>query len=166
MTAIEHAEATLAAVLLSLATKTSAGAILAAVEAAMQDARAEAIAECAEVAGKVAYQCRQRENGHGYYDARFIHSEILTLAHKGTVDHSKTFVRGVIMHTNFAVSYHSLLKRGIIGAFHHVSDKHLPRYLAEFDRRWNTRKERDGMRTIAVIETAIGKRLTYKTTIQ
>lgn len=52
-----------------------------------------------------------------------------------TVDHSKTFVRGVIMHTNFAESYHSLLKRGIIGAFHHVSDKHLPRYLAEFDRR-------------------------------
>ena len=56
-------------------------AILAAVEAAMQDARAEAIAECAEVAGKVAYQCRQRENGHGYYDARFIHSEIRALIH-------------------------------------------------------------------------------------
>ncbi|WP_423605664.1 IS1595 family transposase [Sphingomonas sp. MS122] len=57
-----------------------------------------------------------------------------------TVDHSKTFVRGVTLHTNFAESYHSLLKRGIIGAFHHVCDKHLPRYLAEFDRRWNTRK--------------------------
>ncbi|MBC9035153.1 IS1595 family transposase [Sphingomonas sp. JC676] len=82
-----------------------------------------------------------------------------------TVDHSKTFVRGVIMHTNFAESYHSLLKRGIIGAFHHVSDKHLPRYLAEFDRRWNTRKERDGARTVDVIGTAIGKRLTYKATI-
>ena len=81
------------------------------------------------------------------------------------VDHSKTFVRGVIMHTNFAESYHSLLKRGIIGAFHHVSDKHLPRYLAEFDRRWNTRKERDGARTVDVISTAIGKRLTYKATV-
>lgn len=82
-----------------------------------------------------------------------------------TVDHSKTFVRGVIMHTNFAESYHSLLKRGIIGAFHHVSDKHLPRYLAEFDRRWNTRKERDGMRTVDVIGTAFGKRLTYLSTV-
>jgi len=82
-----------------------------------------------------------------------------------TVDHSKTFVRGVILHTNFAESYHSLLKRGIIGAFHHVSDKHLPRYLAEFDRRWNTRKDRDGTRTVSVISTAIGKRLTYKGTI-
>lgn len=83
-----------------------------------------------------------------------------------TVDHSKTFVRGVIMHTNFAESYHSLLKRGIIGAFHHVSDKHLPRYLAEFDRRWNTRKERDGVRTVDVIGTAIGKRLTYKAVVR
>jgi transposase-like protein len=83
-----------------------------------------------------------------------------------TVDHSKTFVRGVIMHTNFAESYHSLLKRGIIGAFHHISDKHLPRYLAEFDRRWNTRKERDGARTVDVIGTAIGKRLTYKDTVR
>lgn len=82
-----------------------------------------------------------------------------------TVDHSKTFVRGVIMHTNFAESFHSLLKRGIIGAFHHVSDKHLPRYLAEFDRRWNTRATTDGERTVRVIEAAIGKRLTYSSTV-
>lgn len=81
------------------------------------------------------------------------------------VDHSKTFVRGIIFHTNFAESYHSLLKRGIIGAFHHVSDKHLPRYLAEFDRRWNTRKDRDGERAVNVIGTAFGKRLRYTTVI-
>lgn len=82
-----------------------------------------------------------------------------------TVDHSKTFVRGVIVHTNFAESYHSLLKRGIIGTFHHISDKHLPRYLAEFDRRWNSRSDRDGTRTVRVLETAFGKRLTYKDTV-
>lgn len=81
------------------------------------------------------------------------------------VDHSQTYVRGIIFHTNFAESYHSLLKRGIIGAFHHVSDKHLPRYLAEFDRRWNTRKELDGTRTVNVITTAFAKRLTYKAAI-
>jgi transposase-like protein len=81
------------------------------------------------------------------------------------VDHSKTFVRGIIFHTNFAESYHSLLKRGIIGAFHHISDKHLPRYLAEFDRRWNTRSQRDGQRTLDVIESAIGRRLTYQETV-
>lgn len=81
-----------------------------------------------------------------------------------TVDHSRTFVRGVI-HTNFAESYHSLLKRGIIGTFHHVSDKHLSRYLAEFDRRWNTRKQGDGERTVNVVSTAIGKRLRYSEVI-
>lgn len=78
-----------------------------------------------------------------------------------TVDHSQTYVRGIIFHTNFAESYHSLLKRGIIGTFHHVSDKHLHRYLAEFDRRWNTRKTTDGERTVNVIKAAPGKRLTY-----
>jgi transposase-like protein len=78
-----------------------------------------------------------------------------------TVDHSKTFVRGVVFHTNFAESYHSLLKRGIMGAFHHVSEKHLPRYLAEFDRRWNTRDISDGDRAVSVIATAVGKRLKY-----
>ena len=78
------------------------------------------------------------------------------------VDHSKTFVRGVIFHTNFAESYHSLLKRGIIGSFHHVSDKHLHRYLGEFDRRWNTRKSADGDRALGVIKSAPGRRLTYR----
>ena len=39
-----------------------------------------------------------------------------------TVDHSRQYVRAVIMHTNFAESYHSLLKRGLIGTFHHVSE--------------------------------------------
>jgi transposase-like protein len=79
------------------------------------------------------------------------------------VDHSKHFVRGIIIHTNFAESYHSLLKRAIIGTFHHVSDKHLHRYLSEFDYRWNTRKDRDGDRTEAVIKAAPNKRLTYRT---
>ncbi|GAA4819514.1 IS1595 family transposase [Sphingosinicella ginsenosidimutans] len=78
-----------------------------------------------------------------------------------TVDHSQTFVRGIIFHTNFAESYHSLLKRGIIGAFHHVSDKHLSRYLAEFDRRWNSRKMTDGDRAVSVLRTAPSKRLRY-----
>lgn len=82
-----------------------------------------------------------------------------------TVDHSRTFVRGVIFHTNFAESYHSLLKRGIIGAFHQVSDKHLPRYLGEFDGRWNTRSDRDGERVVNVIKTAIGRRLRYSEVI-
>lgn len=83
-----------------------------------------------------------------------------------TVDHSKTYVRGIIFHTNFAESYHSLLKREIIGTFHHVSDKHLPRYLAEFDWKWNTRKDSDGQRTQNTLSLSAGRRLTYAQTVK
>jgi hypothetical protein len=71
-------------------------------------------------------------------------------------------VRGIIFYTNFAESYHSLLKRGIVGTFHHVSDKHLDRYLAEFDWKWNTRDQTDGERTCDTIRSAPNKRLTYR----
>jgi transposase-like protein len=44
-------------------------------------------------------------------------------------------------------SFFSLLKRGVVGTFHHVSAQHLPLYLAEFDHRHNCRKMTDGERT-------------------
>ena len=78
------------------------------------------------------------------------------------VHHSKHYVRAVILHTNFAESYHSLLKRGLVGAFHHVSERHFPRYLSEFELRWNTRKMTDGERAECVIKATEGKWLTYK----
>src|SRR5205823_2366415 len=43
------------------------------------------------------------------------------------------------IHTNTAENYFSILKRGIDGVYHHVSEAHLPRYLAEFDFRYNNR---------------------------
>jgi transposase-like protein len=82
-------------------------------------------------------------------------------ANHGVINHSKSFVRG-ILHTNFAESYHSLLKRGILGTFHHVSEQHLPRYLREFEFRWNSRKITDGERTFLAIKSAKGKRLVYQ----
>lgn len=59
-------------------------------------------------------------------------------------------------------AYHSLLKRGLIGTFHHVSAEHLDRYLSEFSFRWNTRHDTDGVRTETAIKGTAGKRLTYK----
>jgi hypothetical protein len=85
------------------------------------------------------------------------------LASHHTVDHSKSYVRSIIFHTNFAESYHSLLKRGIVGSFHHVSAKHLSRYLREFEFRWNSRSATDSERTVAAIRGADAKRLTYRT---
>ncbi len=77
------------------------------------------------------------------------------------VDHSKEYVRGII-HTNFAESYHSLLKRSIFGTHHHLSKKHLPRYLREREFCWNLRHATNGERTVAAIEGAEGKRLMYR----
>ncbi len=81
-----------------------------------------------------------------------------------TVDHGAgEYVRGKA-HTNTAEGYFSQLKRSLSGTFHHVSEKHLDRYLAEFDYRYNTRKEKDGDRTKNAIKRVAGKRLTYRKT--
>src|SRR5208282_5020397 len=68
-----------------------------------------------------------------------------------------------VISTSSVESYFSLLKRGVVGTFHHVSAQHLPLYLAEFDHRHNCRKMSDGERTDVGLQKAIGKRLIYKT---
>ena len=79
-----------------------------------------------------------------------------------SVNHSKReYARGEV-HTNTVESSFSLLKRGIIGAFHHVSRQHLHLYLAEFDFRWNHRKTDDAERAEAGIRMVEGKRLFYR----
>jgi transposase-like protein len=87
-------------------------------------------------------------------------------SHK-TVNHSaKEYVRGDA-HTNTVEGYFSILKRGIVGVYHHVSEEHLKRYLAEFDFRYNERTALgvdDVERTDRVIRGVTGKRLTYRTT--
>jgi len=65
-------------------------------------------------------------------------------------------------YTNTAESWISLLKRGIIGTFHHVSKEHLGRYVKEFEFRWNTKIMKDGERMMEAIKGIEGKRLTYK----
>lgn len=67
-----------------------------------------------------------------------------------------------VFHTNTAESYFSLLKRGIIGSFHHVSKKHLHRYCSEFDFRWNGIDLMDTQRRDAAVRGGEGKRLFYK----
>ena len=87
-----------------------------------------------------------------------------------SVDHGrKEYARhnadGSCSHVNCAESFFSLLKRGVMGAFHHVSPEHLPRYANEFAFRWNHRKTTDGERMIAGLKKTEGKRLTYKTPV-
>jgi transposase-like protein len=76
------------------------------------------------------------------------------------VNHAIEYVRGDA-HTNTAENFFSILKRGIDGVYHHVSEAHLHRYLAEFDFRYNARKLSDSERTVKALAGADGKRLTY-----
>ena len=71
------------------------------------------------------------------------------------------YVRGDA-HTNSIEGFFSLLKRGVYGTFHSVSKKHLHRYLAEFQYRYNTRRLDDGERTAIAIKKAEWKRLEYR----
>lgn len=71
------------------------------------------------------------------------------------------------IHTNTVEGYFSILKRGVYGVFHHVSEAHLQRYLSEFDFRYNTRERlgvNDTQRAEAALAGVVGKRLTYETT--
>jgi len=108
----------------------------------------------------VAKTAKVMTDGHGSYkglDKEF--------AAHGVVDHQAgQYVDGDAS-TNTVEAYFSILKRGITGIYHHVSEYHLHRYLAEFDRRWNTRSARgvdDGQRAAIIVKAGEGKRLTYK----
>jgi hypothetical protein len=68
--------------------------------------------------------------------------------------------------TNTAESFFALLKRGVIGSFHHVSKEHLDRYCDEFSFRWNHRSVTDSDRTAIALRQTKGKRLTYKQPIK
>ena len=83
----------------------------------------------------------------------------------GVVAHSKgEYGRAGVFHTNTIEGYFSILKRGIIGVYHHVSKAHLQRYCTEFDFRYNTRKLNDFERSEQSLLGAVGKRLTYRRT--
>lgn len=66
---------------------------------------------------------------------------------------------GVCITTNAIEGYFATLKRGINGVYHHVGKQHLHRYLSEFDFRYNSRKEKDGDRTLMALNSVGGKRL-------
>jgi transposase-like protein len=85
-----------------------------------------------------------------------------------TVNHGEgEFVRGDVT-TNGVESTFAVLKRGIIGVYHHTSKKHLGRYVDEFSFRLNDGnvKRHTLERLDSLTAGTIGKRLTYKALIQ
>lgn len=67
-------------------------------------------------------------------------------------------------HSNTAENFFSILKRGVIGTYHHWSQAHIHRYLAEFDFRYSTKDVSDRERADKALVGSFGKRLTYRRT--
>ncbi len=69
------------------------------------------------------------------------------------------------VHTNTVEGFYSVFKRGMKGIYQHCSTKHLHRYVAEFDFRYNNRVRLgvdDAERTVNALRGIVGKRLTYR----
>ena len=89
----------------------------------------------------------------GYHGLPFEHE---------TVKHSiSEFVRDQA-HTNGIESFWALLKRGYHGTYHHMSAKHLQRYVNEFAGRYGVREMDTADQMSAVARRMAGKRLSYK----
>jgi transposase-like protein len=89
----------------------------------------------------------------------------LVAQHETVVHTAGEYARGDVT-TNSAEGYFSVFKRGMKGIYQHCSEKHLHRYLSEFDFRYNHRIAlgvNDLARTDAALSGIVGKRLTYRT---
>jgi transposase-like protein len=104
-------------------------------------------------------------------DAATYYNKLDGFAGHDAVNHSaKEYVRyssgPIVIHTNTAEGFFSVFKRGMKGVYQHCSEKHLHRYLAEFDFRYSNRVALgvdDLGRAARALTGAKGKRLTYRT---
>jgi transposase-like protein len=114
----------------------------------------QAIRENVQICSEVHTDMNQ---GYAGLEPKFTHKTVKHAAHEYSRHEGENVVS-----TCGVESFFSLLKRGVIGTFHHVSAQHLPLYLAEFDHRHTCRKMTDGERTDVGLTKAIGKRLVYR----
>ena len=98
-------------------------------------------------------------------EARHYNKVGKTFASHESVMHSKEeWVRGNA-HTNTIEGFFSIFKRGMKGVYQHCDERHLHRYLAEFDFRYSNRVKlgvSDAERAELAVKGSVGKRLTYR----
>src|SRR6185312_13791616 len=85
-------------------------------------------------------------------------------AHEAVNHFKKEFARGDVT-TNTIEGFFSIFKRGMTGVYQHCDERHLHRYLAEFDFRYNERAAlgvNDSERATTMLKGIVGKRLTYR----
>ena len=113
-----------------------------------------------QVAKNVARETRLMSDNAPYY-----RRALPGMASHEIVDHSKKeYVRGDA-YTNTVEGVFSIFKRGMTGVYQHCAEKHLHRYLAEFDFRYNHRQAvgvNDVMRAESALRGIVGRRLTYR----
>src|SRR4051794_8874671 len=85
-------------------------------------------------------------------------------SHDTTLHAAREFARPGGIHSNTAENFFSILKRGVIGVYHHWSPAHFHRYLAEFDMRYSTKTLNDTERAALILKGMEGRRLTYRRT--
>jgi transposase-like protein len=95
---------------------------------------------------------------------QYAHLSKLFASHGFTSHGQGEYVRGDV-HTNTVEGFYSVFKRGMKGVYQHCGEKHLHRYVAEFDFRYNNRVRLgvdDLTRTDSALKGIVGKRLTYE----
>ena len=114
---------------------------------------------------KIVWENIDRESTF-YTDESRLYTDVRPIMAKSdSVKHSaKEYVRGDV-HTNTVEGFYSIFKRGMKGVYQHCKEKHLHRYLAEYDFRYNNRMKLgcdDNERANRVLLGIVGKRLTYQ----
>jgi hypothetical protein len=103
------------------------------------------------------------------YTYKYIGQKTDAFGSHDTVNHSKEeyarYEGDRVISTNTVEGFYSIFKRGMKGVYQHCAEKHLHRYLSEFDFRYSHRVAlgiNDGERADIAIKGAAGKRLTYR----
>ena len=122
-----------------------------------------------KVSAKVVPEANKARLAHFIEERRAKDATIYTdenLVYKGLDNHESVnhsagqYVKGMA-HTNGMESFWSLLDRGYTGVYHHISAKHLPRYVDEFAGRHNIRSMDTADMMVALARGMVGRRLTY-----
>jgi hypothetical protein len=92
-------------------------------------------------------------------------ADAVVVAHETVRHRDGEYARGDV-NTNTVEGFFSIFKRGMKGVYQHCQEKHLHRYLSEYDFRYNNRVAlgvNDEVRAAIALKGVVGKRLTYKT---
>ena len=104
---------------------------------------------------------RARPSAHVFTDDAAAYRKLGgSYSHRAVCHSAGEYVSGAA-HTNGIESFWAIVKRSLMGTWHHVSTKHLHRYITELAAKHNARHLSDHDRMAGIFRSMIGKRLTY-----